>query len=75
MLTFASLGHLINDGWTAFIPVVADIAHVKGTPISVVALMSVAFYSAAALFSFHIGRWADRRRSRYSGLWGPGCHL
>jgi hypothetical protein len=55
--------------------VVADIAHVKGTPISVVALMSVAFYSAAALFSFHIGRWADRRRSRYSGLWGPGCHL
>ena len=23
--------------------------------------MSVAFYSAAALFSFHIGRWADRR--------------
>ncbi|MGD0636436.1 MAG: MFS transporter [Nitrososphaerales archaeon] len=61
VLAFASLGHLVNDGWTAFIPVVADIAHVKGTPISVVALMSVAFYSAAALFSFHIGRWADRR--------------
>lgn len=60
VLAFASLGHLVNDGWSAFIPVVADLAHQRQTPILVVALMSVAFYSAAALFSFHIGRWADR---------------
>lgn len=64
VLAFASLGHLVNDGWTAFIPVVADIAHEKQTPIPVVALMSVAFYSAAALFSFHVGRWADRSGSQ-----------
>jgi MFS family permease len=63
VLAFASLGHLINDGWSAFIPVVADVAHTHQTPISVVTLMSIAFYSAAALFSFNVGKWADRKSS------------
>ncbi len=64
VLAFTSLGHLVNDGWSAFIPVVADIAHEHQTPISVVTLMSIAFYSAAALLSFNVGRWADRRTSQ-----------
>lgn len=64
VLGFASLGHLVNDGWSAFIPVVADLAHENQVPIPVVALMSVAFYSAAALLSFHVGRWADRTGSQ-----------
>ena len=60
-LAFTSLGHLVNDGWVTFIPLMADIIiNEKQTPLFIVTLMSVSFYSSAALLNFVVGHAADR---------------
>jgi MFS transporter, FSR family, fosmidomycin resistance protein len=64
-LAFTSLGHLVNDGWVTFIPLIADIiVNEKQTPLIVVTLISVSFYSSSALLNFFIGHLADRSRSQ-----------
>ena len=61
-LASTSLGHLINDGWSMFIPLMADIiVNEKQTPLVVVTLITISFYSSSALLNFYIGHLADRR--------------
>ena len=55
------MGHLVNDGWVTFIPLMADIIIAeRGASLIVVTLMSVSFYSTAALLNFLVGHAADR---------------
>lgn len=64
-LAFTSIGHMVNDGWVTFIPLIADIVvNEKQTPLFVVTLISVSFYSSAALLNFLVGHQADRTRSQ-----------
>jgi MFS transporter, FSR family, fosmidomycin resistance protein len=64
-LAFTSLGHLVNDGWVTFIPLIADIiVNDKQTPLLVVTLISVSFYSSSALLNFYVGHLADRSGSQ-----------
>jgi MFS transporter, FSR family, fosmidomycin resistance protein len=61
-LASTSLGHLINDGWSMFVPLMADIiVNEKETPLVVVTLITISFYSSSALLNFYIGHLADRR--------------
>lgn len=61
VLAFTSLGHLVNDGWVMFIPTIADIiVNADHTPLFVVTLISVSFYSSSALLNFVIGHAAGR---------------
>jgi MFS transporter, FSR family, fosmidomycin resistance protein len=61
-LASTSLGHLINDGWSMFVPLMADIiVNEKQTPLIVVTLISISFYSSSALLNFFIGHLADRK--------------
>ncbi len=60
-LAFTSLGHLVNDGSTFFIPVIADIfSATNGLSVLEVSLMLTVFYLSSTLFSIYVGRWADR---------------
>jgi len=69
VLAFTSLGHMINDGWTMFLPLVADIvANEKQTLPIVITLILVSFYSSSALLNFLVGHLADRRGSQGSIL-------
>ncbi len=64
-LAFTSLGHLVNDGWVTFIPLIADIiVNEKQTPSILVTLISVSFYSSSALLNFYVGHLADGNRSQ-----------
>ncbi len=64
-LAFTSLGHLVNDGWVMFIPLIADvIENQKQTPPVIVTLISVSFYSSSALLNFFIGHLASRSSSQ-----------
>jgi FSR family fosmidomycin resistance protein-like MFS transporter len=64
-LASTSLGHLVNDGWVTFIPLMADlIVNENQTPLIVVTLISVAFYSSSALLNFYVGHLADARGSQ-----------
>jgi MFS transporter, FSR family, fosmidomycin resistance protein len=61
-LASTSLGHLINDGWSMFVPLIADIiVNEKETPLVVVTLITISFYSSSALLNFYIGHLADRK--------------
>ncbi len=61
VLAFTSLGHLINDGWVTFVPLMADvIVNTNHVPLVVVTLISVSFYSSSALLNFFVGHLADR---------------
>jgi MFS family permease len=65
VLAFTSLGHLINDGWTMFLPLVADIiANEKHALPIAITLILVSFYSSSALLNFYVGHLADSRGSQ-----------
>lgn len=59
-LAFTSIGHLANDGATAFVPVVVDLlASLRGaTPPEVLVLLSM-FYFTSAITSVLVGMRAD----------------
>ncbi|MGD0638478.1 MAG: MFS transporter, partial [Nitrososphaerales archaeon] len=69
VLAFTSLGHLTNDGWTMFLPLVADIiADEKHTLPIAITLILVSFYSSSALLNFYVGHLADSGGSQGSIL-------
>ncbi len=64
-LAFTSLGHLVNDGWVSFIPIIADIIeNQKQAPPVIVTLISVSFYSSSALLNFLVGHFAGKSGSQ-----------
>ena len=64
-LAFTSLGHLVNDGWVTFIPLMADIIeNQKQAPPIIVTLISVSFYSSSALLNFFVGHLAGKSGSQ-----------
>ncbi|MDG6925445.1 MAG: MFS transporter [Nitrososphaerota archaeon] len=64
-LASTSFGHLVNDGWVTFIPLMADlIVNENQTPLAIVTLISVSFYSSSALLNFYVGHLADASGSQ-----------
>ena len=60
-LFFTSLGHFINDGTVAFVPLIADLfaaqRHVTATELTV---MFVVFSASSSILSAYVGRLADK---------------
>lgn len=60
-LALTSLGHFLNDGFTFFVPVVADLlVSLKGLSLLEESILLVVFYLSSTVFSIYVGRWADR---------------
>lgn len=60
-LVFTSLGHFLNDGYTFFVPIVADLlVALDGLSFLEEAILLVVYYLSSTVFSVYVGRWADR---------------
>ena len=71
-LSFTSLGHFINDGEVAFVPVIAAILAVGASvPTLVIGLIPIVLYASSALVSVYVGRLADKS-GKYGELMATG---
>ena len=63
-LAFSSVGHFVNDGSVAFVPLIVDVlSQVKGTTPIEVSVLLFLFPFSSTVSSVFIGRYADRSGS------------